>query len=361
MGEAASLPLPQKITGPGLQRDDCVTGESESDASFAAYIEEFVFTDTRAGISLYSCINWREGFLKSEGLGKKGSRRAAELVARNNALKTLLVVNLNSTVPLQQYFARQTQVRIKIQNVLIKNAKIHDLPLDTKKPDDIKLMVTIPFYGISGLTSFFLNDQEIYLEPTTEETQSSPADTPLQPGEYTGIIIDVRTLSDIEPALFPKIVSEDGEVIYEASQVKREILRTQGMIEYVREMPDKTTWRVGENPFVVKPILLASTIETPGVLANSRSLKRSLDYPLLAQTQTRKRRRKGNNLTVQSTDSAGEIPANVVVNVEDAKKIKQLNEKNQLDKQGQYTILIGREIGGVQGQYPDGVYAMRNE
>lgn len=357
--DAASLPLPQKIAGPQLQRDDCVV--NESDDPFAAYIQEFMFTDTRAGISLYSCVNWREGFLKSEGIGKKGSRRAAELVARNNALKTLLVVNLNSTVTLQQYFTRQTQVRISIQNVLIKNAEIQDLPADPKKPDEVNVIVTLPFYGISGLSSFFLDDQEIYLEPPAADTQSLPPDTPPKSGEYTGIIVDARDIPNVEPALFPKIVSEDGEVVYEASQVNKDVLRTQGMAEYVRDLPEKTAWRIGENPLIVKPILLASATEPHGVFLNSGSLKHSLQYPLLAQTETRKRRRKGNNLTVQSTESAGEIPVNVVVSVEDAKKIKQLNEKNQLDQQGQYTILIGREIGGVQGQYPDGVYAMRNE
>lgn len=352
--DAASLPLPQKIMGPQLQRDDCVTNESNFDAPFTAYIQEFIFTDTRAGISLYSCINWRDGFLKSEGIGKKGSRRAAELVARNNALKTLLVVTLDSRFTLQDYFNRQSQVRIKIQNVLIKNAKIEDLATNPEKPDDVSVMLTIPFYGISGLSSFLLNDRELYLEPPT-----SPTDTQPKPGEYTGIIVDVRGIADIQPAILPKIISEDGEIVYEASQVGKDVLQTQGMVEYVRETQENTAWRSGDRPFVVKPILLAATTEIAGVFLNSGNLKHSLHSQFFAQAQTRKRRRKGNNLIVEATNSTGDIPVNVVVSVEDAKKIKQLNETNQFDKQGNYTILIGGEIGGVKGQYPDIIFAMQ--
>ena len=48
-----------------------------------------------------------------------------------------------------------------------------------------------------------------------------------------------------------------------------------------------------------------------------------------------------------------------VKSIEDAKKIKQLNEANQFGQQGSYTILIGGEIGGVKGQYPEGIVVMR--
>ena len=103
--QSAPLPFPQRLPGPGLQRDDCAV--TSSDGAFTPYIQEFLATDTRAGISLYSCVNWEQGFLKSEGVGKKGSRRAAELVARANALKTLLLVNLHSQFTLEAYFTRQ--------------------------------------------------------------------------------------------------------------------------------------------------------------------------------------------------------------------------------------------------------------
>ena len=341
-GETTTVPLPQKLSGPQLQRDDCVVGER--DDSFAPYIEEFLFTDTRAGLTLYSCINWQKGFLKSEGIGKKGSQRAAEMVARNNALKTLLVLNVHATSTLQDYLQRQRQVELKIQDVLVKNAKIQNLPVDPKRPDDAKVIVTIPFYGISGLTSFLIGDKELYLEPPVSPSQPPQQETPPEPGEYTGIILDVRGIDDIEPALFPQVISEDGEVIYEASQIEKDILQTQGVVEYVTAPEDPTSWRTGTNPLIIKPVLLASATVSPSLF--------------LAQAEPRKRRRKGNSLAVQATESAGQIPVNVVVSVEDAKKIKTLHEKQHVDKQGKYTILIGGEIGGVKGQYPASLFVM---
>lgn len=335
--EAASSPLPQQIIGEQLQRDDCVSNAENPDTPFTAYIQEFLFTDTKAGISLYSCVNWRDGFLKSEGVGKNGSRRAAELVARGNALKTLLVVNLDSRFTLHDYFTRQSQIRLKIQNVLIKDATVEELPSPSEHPDDAVVLVTIPFYGISGLTSFLIDDQELYLEPPTAPDIKTP-----QSGEYTGILVDVRGVERIQPALLPKILSEEGEIVYEASQVAKEVLHNEGMVHYVSESADSTSWRAGIHPFVVKPILLASAEKYPQLFA-----------------QTRKRRGQENTLTVEATNSSGDIPVNVIVSVEDAKKIKQLNEANQFDQQGSYTILIGGEIGGVKGLYPDGIFVMR--
>jgi hypothetical protein len=45
--------------------------------------------------------------------------------------------------------------------------------------------------------------------------------------------------------------------------------------------------------------------------------------------------------------------------VEDAQRIQQANAGQQVDQQGNYTILIGREIGGVQGLLEPGVLARR--
>jgi len=367
--DAAALPIPQKITAPRLQRNDCVAREVDSEEPFASYIQEFVFTDQRAGISLYSCVNWRDGFLKSEGVGKKRSKRAAELVARNNALKTIIVLNLDSTTTLQNYFDRQKQVSIKIQNVLIKNAEIQDIPADPEKPDEAKVMATIPFYGISGLVSFFLDDREIYLEAPggTSKSRLEDVTADLGPEGYTGILIDTREIATMEPALFPQIISEKGEILYAAPQVDKEILTEQGMVEYVREKEQTTAWRAGENPLIVKPVLMASNAlyvpKTPKVLLNSGNLttKFGLNRQLFAEAKSRKRRGKRNNLIVESTDNSGQIPVNVVVSIEDAEKIKQLNKEKQLDKQGNYTILIGREIGGVQGQNLNSILVMHKK
>ena len=342
--ESASPPLPQKIAGPQLQRDDCSVPRDAGAEEFESYIEEFQFDDPHAGLSLYSCINWAEGFLMSEGLGKNVSRRAAELVARGNALKTLLAVNLSSEANLQRYFARQAQIQLSIQNVLIKDAEIQELPAEG---GFARAMVRIPFYGISGLTSFLIDDQELFLSPPpiAPEALDDPQ-TPLE-DNFSGIVIDVRNISDVEPALLPKIISEDGEVVYDASQVDTEVLQRQGMVQYVRERPKHTSWRAGERPLFVKPLLLASASAT------------TLQFPLLVQQQPPRRRRRGNNLVIEGNDSQGEIPVNVVVSVEDAKKIKQLNRDKQFDKQGKYTILIGGEIGGVKGQTIDSLHAFQ--
>ena len=341
--DGMAAPLPQKIISPRLQRNDCLFDTPNTAVDRAPYIQEFLLTDQQANLSLYSCINWQAGVLKSEGVGKHGSRRAAELVARNNALKTLLATNLNAASNFEEYFSRRHDVSLKIRNVLIKNAVIAELPPDSNRPDEARVMVTIPFYGISGLTSFLIGDEELYLKPLpapaqSEQRSSSPAD------EFTGILLDVRAFPQIQPALLPKILSEDGEVVYDASHVEQPALETQGMIHYVQERDPTRLSLVGGHPLVITPVLVASASTDPSL------------FRLLAQER---QRRQGNDLVVEAVNSDGQIPVNVVVSVEDAKKIKQLNETQHVDKDGKYTILIGGEIGGVKGELWDSLHARR--
>lgn len=341
--DAVSAPLPQKLVSPKLQRRDCLKNVELTETGVTPYVQEFLLTDQQADLSLYSCINWQAGFLKSEGIGKNGSTRAAELVARHNALKTLISTNLNATSQFEDYFSHRQEISLNIQNVLIKNAVIEELPPDPNRPDDAKVMVTVPFYGISGLTSFLIGDQELYLEPLPSHGQAEHQ--PSQPAEaFTGILLDVRALPQMQPALLPKILSEDGDVLYDASHVEKSVFETQGMIHYVQENDATLSSLIGAHPLIVRPLLVASNSDDASV------------FSWLAQAQERKRRQ-GNNLVVDATESDGQIPVNVVVSVEDAKKIKQLNDTQQLDKDGKYTILIGGEIGGVKGQYPEGLYA----
>jgi predicted GNAT family N-acyltransferase len=82
---------------------------------------------------------------------------------------------------------------------------------------------------------------------------------------------------------------------------------------------------------------------------------------LLAEAKSRKGQGKGHNLIIKSTRSTGQQPVNIVLSLEDVKKLKQLNKQFKFDKQGKYIILIGREIAGGKGQYPDGVFVMHTE
>ena len=229
-------------------------------------------------------------------------------------------------------------MKLSIQNVLIKDAALEERPSAPDAPDDVRMMVTIPFYGISGLTSFLLDDEELFLESSSHPPSPERQDVELP--EYTGVVIDVSEIQQVQPALLPKILSEDGEIIYQASQVEQNIYLESGMIEYVTETSPDITGRAGEHPLVITPLLLASAAEFP------------CPYPLLAQDEPpRKRRSRSNDLVVEATDAQGQNPVNVVVSVEDAKKLKQLNKDYQLDRQGKYTIVIGSAIGGIKGQH----------
>lgn len=76
--------------------------------------------------------------------------------------------------------------------------------------------------------------------------------------EYTGIIIDARgqlpihgefTESEAYPCLFPKIWTEDMDLLYERNMVKSDIARTQGIVHYASsEFTEDYADRTGNSP-----------------------------------------------------------------------------------------------------------------
>lgn len=334
---AAQSPLPQKIFHDPLYRTDCL-GSENSDASeqFRAYIEEFLFKDAKTGVELYSCVNWREGFVKSEGIGKQRSRRAAELTARSNALKTLLVLNLDARFTLQQYFAGRKEVGLKIQNVLIRNAAIEYLPDDPQQPETARAMVSIPFYGISGLYSFFLDDQEIYLQPPGKETPPEQ-----EPAEPLWLIVDARDFDHLEPALFPQILSENGDVVFSMSQVSQDVLFDEGAVEYVVATEDTQTAQRPASGLLASTSLPLFDVPVP-------FLKRfQEEYDLLAEVKSRKKGQGKRTIAVKAIKVSGENrPANVYVSLEEAKNLD--NVKG---------VIILTPVGGGKGQLFEMLYA----
>jgi hypothetical protein len=69
---------------------------------------------------------------------------------------------------------------------------------------------------------------------------------------YTGVVIDARGLA-IQPALFPQIVDEQGQILYAPMQVDATMAVQRGYVEYAYtiDSPQLET-RVGKQPLVLR-------------------------------------------------------------------------------------------------------------
>jgi hypothetical protein len=96
--------------------------------------------------------------------------------------------------------------------------------------------------------------------------------TNVYPGDYTGIVIDAREL-DVNPALYPNIITEDGKLIYGGQMLDSAIAEKYGVSTYVRSIEEAKAIAAGDNPFIVKALKtighFACDLVLPGSVADA--------------------------------------------------------------------------------------------
>ncbi len=89
------------------------------------------------------------------------------------------------------------------------------------------------------------------------KTNTSLPAIPMNRIPYTGLIIDARGL-DLDPILYPTIVSEEGKDIYSSLFISREFAVQYGVAVYFCEMEAALAERrIGSNPMVFKALRMA--------------------------------------------------------------------------------------------------------
>lgn len=69
---------------------------------------------------------------------------------------------------------------------------------------------------------------------------------------YTGIVIDARGLA-LQPALFPRILDEDGQVLYAPANVHAEVAMQRGYVAYASAFDSpQIEARIGKNPLSLR-------------------------------------------------------------------------------------------------------------
>ena len=110
---------------------------------------------------------------------------------------------------------------------------------------------------------------------------------------YGGIIIDARQLG-ANPALFPKIMDETGNILYDVTMVKREFLYQYGMVGYA---------------------------DTPAAAKNQKRIS-------------------GKSLLIRAKSATGKYVADLVVGSAGARKIRAASQSSSLLREGKVVIII---------------------
>lgn len=86
---------------------------------------------------------------------------------------------------------------------------------------------------------------------------------------YTGLIIDATGLG-ASPAMLPKIVSQDGQILYGTGEIKRDYVVQMGLMGYQSTISKaRAQDRVGANPLVIKAVSVSGKSKCDYVISRA--------------------------------------------------------------------------------------------
>ncbi len=332
-------------------------------------------------------VDWDNGYIY--GIGKayphfnKNSKPrtlgAARVVAAGNIIKLAAGMNLDDRRTLESLGKGKVIIQLKAF-LRHEDYKVEFIE-DGDKPY-YQVILRTPITGVEGLTSKLLT--QLKATPTAWNEFPRPPE-----GEEDGdtaqpwLVLDARNLEKdgkVQPALFPKIVSESGETIYEIGKVEEKALVERGMARYVEssESAEKMNSRKGSldhileearaflatrqawaqeqtgNPIRLEnlPIPVRAPKPPPAaVQEDTPPVIQETGPDTVGVPAAKKRRKKRKPFIVQEVKQArGLNQTNLVISEKDAQELKEEDAASRILKKCRVIVVVSSPIGGVEAE-----------
>ena len=234
-------------------------------------------------------INYSELKIRATGMGAISgeektpgeARLGATMVARYDAYRKLIEtvngVRLTSETTIRNSVLESDVIRTQVSGMVRGAKQVGEVKYlsDTS----IELTLEVPLSGIMDLVLPRTDTAE--LPPAGEMTSTTetpaagvPAESALaapaiagQP--VTGLIIDARGLG-VKPSMSPRILADDGSVLYGPGKYTRDFAITQGVVGYHKDIEAaKNDTRVAGNPLTIKGVRTSGTLATDVIISMS--------------------------------------------------------------------------------------------
>ncbi len=220
-------------------------------------------------------INWSNGVAEAVAngsspkgtLGPNQARTMARIEAissaRLNLLEIINGIQIESRTWIKDLSARSETIREGIYRLLI-NSRLIDIVF--KK--DGSVTATVAMEVIGPLAELVLPESIVSISPVKQaKAPNNNSD------HHTGLVVDCRGFK-VETALAPRIVDEDGKVVYGPVYVSRDYAIKRGMAGYIKDLESALNHpRIGPKPFVFKGLRTAKTGPSDIVISNADSAK----------------------------------------------------------------------------------------
>tara|TARA_B100000315_G_scaffold228972_2_gene238203 strand:+ start:52 stop:876 length:825 start_codon:yes stop_codon:yes gene_type:complete len=211
------------------------------------------------------------GFIPENVINAGQARRAALRIAKQDAMRQLIEI-VNGVVVTSETTMSNAMfddvIKSQVQGA-IRGARQVGEP---RYLSDTSIEVTyeVPMSGISDVITpptGFLPSTALGTAPATTET-SGPTTSGV-----TGLIIDVRGLG-LRPAMSPRILDQNGGVVYGPGNYTREYAIQNGVAGYAKGLEKASADdRVKGNPLVIKGVSASGANKADVVIANADVMK----------------------------------------------------------------------------------------
>jgi hypothetical protein len=215
-------------------------------------------------------IDWSNGIVQAIGMGfpspdsanarlaEEGAKRAATVVARRNLLEIVQGIVVDSHTVVKNFMVEQDVINNKVQGI-VRNSQVVK---EERLPDGgYRVTVQMPLKG--ELSSLVVHPRKVKPTPHFESQPSRS-----QGLVYTGLVIDAQGVP-VKEALSPRVLMEDGRVVYGSEWVDPEIARKENLVGYVRGVKAaQTHQRVISKPLIVKALRVQGENKTDIVISD---------------------------------------------------------------------------------------------
>lgn len=178
--------------------------------------------------------------------------RAAKVVALREIAEVIDGVAVSGDTTVQNAAVQSDTIRATVQG-MIKGAQIINEVYDPMSEMAV-VYLSVPLRGPNGLMGQLVPQVIPLLPMQAAPYVQPPSQSPQQAENYDGLILDVRE-QPFRPALINRVLSKNGEAIYDPTKVAQNILVERGAAEYTNDV-GKAKALLGErgaaNPLVVK-------------------------------------------------------------------------------------------------------------
>lgn len=283
-------------------------------------------------------IDWNNGYFYGVGLGyphlNDGSKAKALRVAQAGALSAILQVASKVRVDDRSLIRDLAREKLIIQIKGLVRYEPYGREFVKKRPHPFyRVTYRAPLNGVEGLTSRLLN--QLRTRSSSWKDLPEPGRLGDDDSSLPWLVLDARGLEKqtrVQPALFPKIVTDKGDAVYDVKKVDEGALKKRGMARYV--VSDTSRDDLASCP-----------------AQNPWNWLLDLISPDAAQAQERqKRKRRGKYIIKDVQGVQGLMKTNVVISESDAKSIREEDASNQILKKCRVIVIASSSLGGIEGK-----------